>query len=149
MLLAQHLNYSDLKRLWCIGKFSCSAEGESVKILIIDNSVTVRKMVAHILEEAGHTTTAAENGLEGLEYVLQENYDLIITNINMPKMDGYEFIKNLKQDPATEKIPVIILTSETKASVREIGEKLGISDYLTKPVVAEKLLESIQKLTIK
>ena len=87
-------------------------EIEATKILIVDDSAVVRKSLTKLLEEAGAEVTAAEDGEKGLEIALAQSFDLIITDVEMPKLGGYALCLKLKNNTATRSIPVIILSTQ-------------------------------------
>ncbi len=112
-------------------------------ILIIEDTPDVREEICDILQMEGYNTYSANNGLEGLELAKQKLPDLVVTDILMPVMDGYQFFKELKKYPATENIPVIFLSAKAAPSDIRYGMNLGADDYLTKPLSPEDLLVSI------
>ncbi len=84
------------------------------KVLIVDDGITMRMFYRDVLEKAGFAVEEAANGVEGLERLLGGRFDLIVVDINMPKMDGYEFVRELRQDPASLSIPVMTVSTEDK-----------------------------------
>lgn len=114
------------------------------KILILEDDANVRLPLVDLLEAERYKVVAAEDGRSGLELARAEKPDLIVSDIMMPHMDGYEVFKALQDDPLTAIIPFIFLTAKTDpADIRE-GLGLGADDYITKPFEQEDLLESIQ-----
>jgi two-component system chemotaxis response regulator CheY len=107
---------------------------ETIKglILVIDDSKTVLKMTSDVLEKDGHNIITAQTGKDGLELARTGNPDLIILDIMMPDMDGYEVLKELKKDEFTKNIPVIMHTSKTKKDDILLAMKLGVTDYISK-----------------
>ncbi|MDQ1333470.1 MAG: type pilus assembly protein PilB, partial [Thermodesulfobacteriota bacterium] len=116
------------------------------RILVVDDSAVIRKLVTHYLEAEGYLVVEAENGLDGLKMVSTEKPDLVISDFLMPKMDGLTFVKKLKSQLATRFIPVIMLTAkdEVESEVEVIGA--GADDYLTKPVVPKRLMVRVNRL---
>lgn len=112
-------------------------------ILIIEDTPDVIEEICDILQMEGYNTFTANNGLEGLEMAKQKLPDLIVTDILMPVMDGYQFFKELKKYPATENIPVIFLSAKAAPSDIRFGMNLGADDYLTKPLSPEDLIAAI------
>ena len=113
-------------------------------ILILEDDVNVRMPVVDLLESEGFNVLAAGDGEAGLEMALNEEPDLIVSDVMMPKMDGYEVFKRLQADPITAVIPFIFLTAKTDPSDVREGLGIGADDYLTKPFQPEDLIRSIQ-----
>ncbi len=114
-------------------------------ILVVDDSTTVRKFVSVSLSMQGFEVVIACDGMDALEKLPERKYDLIITDLNMPTMDGFEFIKNLKSNPDYKDLPVIILTSLSDESNKEEGAKLGVNSYVVKPFSLEKIQYEVSK----
>lgn len=115
----------------------------SITILVIEDETDTRHLFLDILESEGFETIGAENGVSGIQQAQKHLPDLIICDIVMPDMDGYDVLNALRQDPLTAIIPFIFLTgSNDKAAVRK-GMELGADDYLTKPSTIEELLRAI------
>ncbi len=115
-------------------------------VVIADDSISVRKFVGRILEKAGYCVKLASDGLEAAELVAQVGCHLVITDIEMPRMNGYELMSHLRQDPATRRIPVLVVTSRAGAKHRERAMKEGAASFLTKPVQEEQLLSVVEEL---
>ena len=113
------------------------------KILIIDDDPTMVKMVGSFLTTQGYSVVSAGSGEEGLEQIKTDRPDLIILDIQMPKMNGYTFIFEFKKIADTNTIPVIVLTA--KDGMAEIFKVEGVKEYLTKPFQPEALLAKIKK----
>ena len=113
------------------------------KILVIEDERASRKLIVKLLQAEGFEAIAAENGNVGLQLALQEFPDLILCDIMMPEVDGYEVLSRLQQDPVTAMIPVICLTAQNDRSDLRRGMELGANDYLTKPFTTEELLSAI------
>jgi len=107
---------------------------ENIKglILVIDDSKTVLKMTSDVLQKDGHNIITAQTGRDGLELARTGNPDLIILDVMMPDMDGYEVLKELKKDEFTKNIPVIMYTTKTKKEDILLAIKLGVTDYISK-----------------
>jgi CheY-like chemotaxis protein len=113
------------------------------KVLVIDDTEEVRAIVVETLNQYGFSTLAASNGLEGLETALRQVPDLIICDVRMPQLDGYQTLARLLETPETATIPFIFLTGEAdKQNVRR-GMVLGADDYLTKPFTPLELIEAV------
>jgi chemosensory pili system protein ChpA (sensor histidine kinase/response regulator) len=106
----------------------------------------VRKFVGRMLEKAGYRVELASDGLEAAELVAQHGCHLVITDLEMPRMTGYELMVQLRQSPATRRIPVMVVTSRAGAKHRDRAIKEGAAAFLTKPVQEEKLLQAVEQL---
>ena len=116
-------------------------------ILIVEDSATTRAMIKAVIEDMGEDFTAleADTGFEALRMLPQEQFDLIITDINMPDVNGLELINFVKSNPNYHHIPMIIVTTEKSSADKARGLALGASAYVTKPFKAEELQEVIAK----
>lgn len=115
-------------------------------IILADDSISVRKFVGRMLEKAGYRVRLAADGLEALEIALQNRCDLIITDLEMPRTNGYELMMHLRQNAETKGIPVMVVTSRAGAKHRERAEKEGAAGFLTKPVQDEQLVATVSDL---
>ncbi len=113
------------------------------KILVIDDDDDYREMIVETLGFAGFTVSDATNGLDGLAAVKRDHPDLVLCDINMPKMDGYSLLDALKKDPQYASIPFIFLTGDSTRSDVRHGMQLGADDYLTKPFTSHELITAI------
>jgi two-component system chemotaxis response regulator CheY len=111
-------------------------------ILVVDDDQSLRELLRLHLSSAGYDVSTASDGIEAGYAVLKDPPDLIITDVNMPHMDGYQFIEALKSDKSLPPIPVIFLTSLDEP---DRGKELGAVGYITKPVRADKLLATVAK----
>ncbi len=116
-----------------------------MKILIIDDDEDIRKLVSYHLSLSQHEVLAAANGKEGLEIAINEKLDLILLDIMMPEMDGFEVCIRLKKDRKTKSIPVFMLTSKTRIGDVESAFKVGADNYITKPFNAKDLDNIIKR----
>ena len=117
------------------------------KILAVDDSVSIRKSISFILGQEGYEVVEAVDGNDGLAKARAEKFDLVITDINMPGLDGIELIKNLRQEASYKFTPLIALTTENQMSKMEEGKAAGATGWIVKPFVAEKLLAVVKKVT--
>jgi len=115
-------------------------------IVIADDSISVRKFVARMLEKNGYRVKLAADGLEAAELVAQQGCHLVITDLEMPRMTGYELMAQLRQSPTTKRIPVMVVTSRAGAKHRDRAMKEGASAFLTKPVQEDQLLAALERL---
>ena len=117
-----------------------------MKFLAVDDSSTMRKIVSLALKGAGHEVTEAEHGKDALAKLAGTTFDCIILDINMPEMNGIEFLTARKFKPAIAKIPVIVLTTQDEAAMRDQAMELGANAFLGKPFQKEDLLASVKRL---
>ncbi len=115
-------------------------------VVVADDSVSVRKFVGRMLEKAGFRVKLASDGLEASEVVAQSPCHLLITDLEMPRMNGYELMANLRQNPMTQRIPVLVVTSRAGAKHRDRALKEGASGFLTKPVQEDQLIATVEEL---
>jgi two-component system, OmpR family, alkaline phosphatase synthesis response regulator PhoP len=113
------------------------------KILVIEDEKPVRTNIVDLLTVEGFEAIGAENGQVGLQMLRDQAVDLVICDVLMPKMDGFEVLKALSQNPNTEMIPLIFLTAKTERSDIRQGMNLGAYDYITKPFTRVELLEAV------
>jgi two-component system, chemotaxis family, chemotaxis protein CheY len=114
-------------------------------VLVVDDSATVRKFVSVSLEMQGFSVTSACDGMDALEQLPKRKFDLIITDLNMPNMDGFELIRALRENPEYHDMPVIILSSLSDQLNKEQGANLGVSSYVVKPFSLEKIQYEVAK----
>ena len=114
--------------------------------LVVDDSNSMRQMVSYTLQQAGFETIEGANGVEGLARSAEKAFDLVITDLNMPEMDGIAFIKELRAKPDYRFTPVLMLTTETQDSKKQAGKEAGATGWITKPFNPERLLQVIQKV---
>jgi chemosensory pili system protein ChpA (sensor histidine kinase/response regulator) len=115
-------------------------------VVVADDSISVRKFVGRMLEKAGYRVKLASDGLEASEIIAEVGCHLVITDLEMPRMNGYELLARLRQDPMTRKIPVLVVTSRAGAKHRDRAMKEGASGFLTKPVQEDQLISTVEGL---
>jgi DNA-binding response OmpR family regulator len=115
-------------------------------VLVVDDSATVRKFVSAALQLEGIKVVTACDGMEALERLPLEPVDLVITDLNMPEMDGFELIRNLRASEAYRHLPVMILSSITDQPEKELGRELGAFAYLEKPFSREQVCAEVRRL---
>lgn len=115
-----------------------------MKILIVDDDKTTRKLLSLYLKGKGFEAVTAENGLDAIEKLGTGDINLIITDMNMPYMDGIELTKALRSDSASRDVPIIMVTTEADEDERKKALDAGVDDYLVKPTSADQINESIK-----
>jgi len=119
------------------------------KILIAEDERDIRDLVAFTLRFAGHEVFAASNGEEAVEMAPKVNPDLILMDVRMPRMTGYEACKAMKADPDLKDIPVVFLSAKGQESERQLGLEAGADDYLLKPFAPDQLTLHIKTILAK
>jgi len=114
------------------------------KILLVDDSSTVLLMEKMILSKSEYDVVTARDGLEGVEKARHERPDLILMDVVMPRMDGFEAVRKLREDDSTRSIPVIMVTTRGELQSVETGYASGCSDYVTKPINGLELLTKVR-----
>ena len=117
-----------------------------INILVVDDSVAIRRMLCNVLTSAGHTVSEGCTGLEGADLAAASRFDLVITDVNMPHMDGLELVKQLRQTADYKFTPMIFLTTETSDEFRSKGKAVGATAWLTKPFSPQNLLDLVRKV---
>lgn len=116
------------------------------KILVVDDDPEIRQFLAIIMQDTSWEVLFADGAATGLQLAAERNPDLILLDIFMPEMDGLEVLQHLRREPATEKVPVLILTAADKEDQLDKAVARGANDYLTKPVNIIRLYKTIDKL---
>jgi two-component system chemotaxis response regulator CheY len=116
------------------------------KILTVDDSTSIRQMVGFTLKQAGYEVTEAQDGKEGLARAQAGIADLIITDLNMPNMNGIEMITAIRQLPQYKFTPILMLTTESDESKKQAGRTAGATGWIVKPFNPDQLLKVIQKV---
>jgi pilus assembly protein CpaE len=118
----------------------------SEKILIIDDDLDTLRLVGLMLQRQGYQISAATNGQQGLDKAFEEDPDLILLDVMMPEMDGYEVTRRLRQNPSTMETPILMFTAKTQLDDKVIGFEVGANDYLTKPTHPAELQARVKTL---
>jgi chemosensory pili system protein ChpA (sensor histidine kinase/response regulator) len=118
-----------------------------LEILIVDDSISVRQVVARLIEAQGWNTRTARDGMEALERVRESKPDLIVLDIEMPRMNGYEFMSAMKAQPEYGDVPIVVLTSRTAKKHREKAKSLGAKGFVVKPYRDKDFIDLIERLT--
>jgi pilus assembly protein CpaE len=118
----------------------------SEKILIIDDDLDTLRLVGLMLQRQGYQISAATNGQQGLDKAFEEDPDMILLDVMMPDMDGYEVTRRLRQNPSTMETPILMFTAKTQLDDKVIGFEVGANDYLTKPTHPSELQARVKAL---
>ena len=113
---------------------------EQPLILVVDDSLTVRKITGRLLERAGYRVATAKDGVDALEKLVDTIPDVVLADIEMPRMDGFDLVRNMRNDPRLKALPVIMITSRTAEKHRAYAREIGVDHYLGKPYDEEQLL---------
>jgi two-component system chemotaxis response regulator CheY len=119
----------------------------ATRVLTIDDSKTIRQMLLLTLQGAGFEVVQAEDGEEGVALLAREPIDFVITDINMPRMDGYGVLRRMRADPQHRATPVLVLTTENEPGNKELARDLGASGWIVKPFDPERLVAAIHAVT--
>jgi two-component system chemotaxis response regulator CheY len=118
----------------------------SGSVLTVDDSSSVRVAIRIALSGAGYTVSEAENGADGIAKANANNFDLIVTDLNMPVMDGLTMIEQLRRNPAHAGVPIVFLTTESDADMKARAKAAGATGWLTKPFDADQLVRIVKKV---
>ena len=118
----------------------------STTVLTVDDSRAMRDMLRHSLLAAGFRVIQAEDGVHGLEVLETETPDVIVTDINMPRMDGFGFIEEVRSDPEHRGIPILVLTTESDAEKKNRARMAGATGWIVKPFNPDKLVDAIRRV---
>lgn len=116
------------------------------RILTIDDSKTIRDMLMLTLADAGFDVLQAVDGKDGLDVLDREQVDVVITDINMPKMDGYEVIRHMRSNSAHKTTPILVLTTESEADKKNLARAAGATGWMVKPFDPDRLIATINKV---
>ena len=116
-------------------------------VMVVDDSLTVRKVTSRLLQREGFAVVAAKDGVDALTLLAEQTPNVILLDIEMPRMDGFEFTKTIKADAKNASIPIIMITSRTAAKHRNRAAELGVDLYLGKPFQEEELLRHLREMT--
>ena len=114
-------------------------------ILIVDDSASMRQLVSFSLQDAGYDVIAAVDGKDALSKINGSKIDMVVTDLNMPNVDGIELIKQLRGNPSFKFTPIVMLTTESQETKKQEGKSAGASGWIVKPFQPEKLLEVVKK----
>ena len=115
-------------------------------ILTVDDSPSIRQMMQLTLTDEGYEVAQAADGVEALEYARLHGADLVLTDLNMPRMDGFALIRELRLLPAYKSVPILILTTESRNERKLLGKEAGATGWLAKPFNTQQLLSTIARV---
>lgn len=118
-----------------------------IKVLVVEDGVTARLYYRQILEREGFEVEEAMNGIEGLERALQGGCELMVVDVNMPRMDGYRFISEVRHDPAFRAIPVVMISTESEDEDAAKAYDAGANFYMVKPADPEEFACAVRLMT--
>ena len=115
-------------------------------VLTVDDSASIRQMVSFTLKSAGYEVVEAVDGMDGLDKAKSKAFNLVLTDQNMPRMDGLSLIKSLRTMPTFRSVPILMLTTESSDSMKSQGRAAGATGWLVKPFDPQKLIEVVKKV---
>lgn len=115
-------------------------------ILTVDDSLSMQQILKDTLSDAGYSVITCSNGVEALAAFPKQPVDMVITDLNMPQMDGITLIARLRQLPAAQYIPIVMLTTESSANKKQEGKQAGASGWITKPFRPDQLVSVAERL---
>jgi two-component system chemotaxis response regulator CheY len=118
------------------------------RIMTVDDSTTVRQMLSFTLQDAGYEVIEAGDGVDALEKLKKESIQMLITDLNMPRMDGIELIREVRKTPGNRFVPIIMLTTESQDQKRQEGKAAGASGWIVKPFKPEQLLRVVKMVLV-
>lgn len=118
----------------------------SKRVLVVDDSAIVRNIHSFMLKSGGFEVVEASNGYEAMEKLLESQFDLVVTDVNMPKMDGYSLCEAIRKESQYAETPIIIISTESEAEDKLRGFKAGANVYVIKPVKSEELIQNAKML---
>ena len=120
---------------------------DAIRFLVVEDSPTMRQLITFSLKRIpGAKIVEASDGVDALKKLKEERFDLIVSDINMPLMDGLKLVSMIRNDPANQSIPIIIVTTEGSQADRDKGLALGANAYLSKPIQTNELLKVVKEL---
>lgn len=120
---------------------------QTFNVLVVEDSPTMRQLIVFALKRIrGLKITEANDGVDGLKKISAEKFDLILTDINMPIMDGLKLVSLVRNDPNYKEVPIVIITTEGANEDKERAMAIGANDYITKPIQTTKIIDVARKL---
>jgi len=115
-------------------------------VLTVDDSRTMRAILRNVLIEAGFDVVQADDGMHGLEVLLKASPDVIVTDLNMPRLNGFEFVERVRCDARHRAVPILVLTTECDQEKKDRARRAGATGWITKPFDPEKLMSAIRRV---
>ena len=128
------------------GVFGSPAPDGRRCVLLVDDSVSVRKFVGGMLERAGFRVVVARDGAEALQQLGEHTVDVVVTDLEMPRLNGYELIRDLNREPTTSDLPVVVLTTRAGAKHVDLARELGVEHCVAKPVDEASFVQLVESL---
>ncbi|MEZ8823921.1 response regulator [Vibrio amylolyticus] len=116
------------------------------KILAVDDSISIRQMVSHTLKDAGYEVETANDGSDALKKAQLTKFDVVISDVNMPIMGGFDLVRAIRGKPQYKFIPILMLTTETSTEKKQEGKSAGATGWLVKPFNPETLLKTLKRV---
>ncbi len=123
-----------------------SGEESRLVVMVVDDSITVRKVTTRLLERNGYKVLTAKDGVDAMGQLQEVVPDMMLLDIEMPRMDGFELATHMRNDAELKHVPIIMITSRTGDKHRERAQQIGVNNYLGKPYQENDLLDSIQRI---
>lgn len=118
------------------------------RIMVIDDSASLRQVVSIALRGAGYEVVEASDGKDALDKLDGSKFNLMISDVNMPRMDGITFVKEVKQSPVYRYTPIIMLTTESQEHMKQQGKAAGVKAWVVKPFKPDQMLDAVSKLIL-
>jgi chemotaxis protein histidine kinase CheA/CheY-like chemotaxis protein len=118
-------------------------------VLLVDDSISVRTFVGQMLERAGFEVTTAIDGVEAVARLDEREFAVLVTDLEMPRLNGYELLEHVRRRPATRALPIVVLTTRSGAKHQSLARRLGVSHYVTKPVAEDVFVRLIESLALR
>lgn len=119
----------------------------TINVLAIDDSRTIRELVSHALNSSGFSVTVAEDGVEGVETFQTADADVVITDINMPRLDGFGVIDAIRQGQINRRVPILVLTTESGVELKQRARKAGATGWIVKPFDDASLVATVKRVS--
>jgi two-component system chemotaxis response regulator CheY len=119
----------------------------TIKVLAIDDSRTIRSLLQKVMEDAGFNCVCAEDGVQGVARFADEAPDVVITDINMPNMDGYGVIRSIRGGAGNNSVPILVLTTESADHLKAIAREAGATGWIVKPFDDEMIVSVVRRVT--
>jgi two-component system chemotaxis response regulator CheY len=119
----------------------------SKRIITVDDAQTIRRLVGYTLRGVGHNVIEAQDGVEALQVLEKQDVDLVITDVNMPNMDGLELVRRLRALQKFRSTPILLLTTESDPEKKKQGKEAGATGWITKPFQPDQLVAAVAKVT--